>query len=147
LFYNAAAFLTTPADVIKTRLQVVSREGEMTYSGLTDCASKILRHEGYAAFFKGSVMRVCRSSPQFGITLLSYELLADLLPGGRNRHSAPPTNAPVDSRDFRSAFPTQGTIGMKTDDAHGLLANIGFDSIVNPFSSKGSDGRGRGDDK
>jgi len=107
----------------------------MTYSGLTDCASKILRHEGYAAFYKGSGMRVCRSSPQFGITLLSYELLADMLPmGSRTRHSAPPTNAPVDPRDFRSAFPIQGTIGMKTDDAHGLLANIGITSgIINPF--------------
>ena len=38
-----AAFLTTPADVIKTRLQVVSREGEMTYSGITDCVAKILK--------------------------------------------------------------------------------------------------------
>lgn len=49
-----AAFLTTPADVIKTRLQVAARQGEMTYSGLSDCAVKIYQHEGFSAFFKGS---------------------------------------------------------------------------------------------
>lgn len=98
-----AAFLTTPADVIKTRLQVASREGEMTYKGLTDCAIKIYRHEGISAFYKGSGMRVFRSSPQFGITLLAYEVLASLMPG--HDHQKPPTNAPVHPRDFRTAFP------------------------------------------
>lgn len=74
-----AAFLTTPADVIKTRLQVITREGEMAYSGIRDCGIKILEKEGFSAFFKGSAMRVCRSSPQFGITLLAYEKLSTLL--------------------------------------------------------------------
>ena len=130
-----AAFLTTPADVIKTRLQVSARKGEMTYNGITDCATKILKHEGVSAFFKGSGkflryfgiatsststyikkswyqfsgMRVFRSSPQFGITLLAYELLATMLPG---HHEAPPTNAPVNARDFRSAFPIAGSAGL-----------------------------------
>ena len=49
-----AASLTTPADVIKTRLQVVARRGQTTYTGLLDCARKILREEGFQAFWKGA---------------------------------------------------------------------------------------------
>ncbi|KAI6659138.1 Calcium-binding mitochondrial carrier protein Aralar1 isoform X1 [Oopsacas minuta] len=70
-----AAGLLTPADVIKTRLQVQAREGQMTYSGLIDCAKKIWKYEGHNAFWKGAPARVFRSSPQFGVTLLTYELL------------------------------------------------------------------------
>jgi solute carrier family 25 aspartate/glutamate transporter 12/13 len=131
-----AAFLTTPADVIKTRLQVASREGEMTYSGITDCASKILKYEGITAFFKGSGMRVLRSSPQFGITLLAYEILAEYMPSGKGKYTTPPTNAPIDPRDFRLAFPTRGTAGRKVDDSYDLLSNIGIDKTVNPFGKK-----------
>ena len=70
-----AAGLLTPADVIKTRLQVQAREGQMTYSGVMDCAKKIWKYEGAQAFWKGAPARVFRSSPQFGVTLLTYELL------------------------------------------------------------------------
>ncbi|XP_014484421.1 PREDICTED: calcium-binding mitochondrial carrier protein Aralar1 isoform X7 [Dinoponera quadriceps] len=49
-----AAALVTPADVIKTRLQVVAREGQTTYNGLLDCARKIYREEGARAFWKGA---------------------------------------------------------------------------------------------
>lgn len=48
-----AAYFTTPADVIKTRLQVVARAGQTTYSGVFDCARKILQQEGFRAFWKG----------------------------------------------------------------------------------------------
>jgi len=70
-----AAALVTPADVIKTRLQVVAQEGQTTYNGVLDAARKIFAEEGFGAFWKGSVARMCRSSPQFGVTLLTYELL------------------------------------------------------------------------
>ncbi|XP_044004104.1 calcium-binding mitochondrial carrier protein Aralar1 isoform X2 [Aphidius gifuensis] len=73
-----AAALVTPADVIKTRLQVVAREGQTTYNGLTDCARKIWKEEGVRAFWKGATARVFRSSPQFGVTLFTYELLQRL---------------------------------------------------------------------
>uniref|UniRef100_A0A1B6HDJ3 EF-hand domain-containing protein n=1 Tax=Homalodisca liturata TaxID=320908 RepID=A0A1B6HDJ3_9HEMI len=73
-----AASLVTPADVIKTRLQVVARAGQTTYNGLTDAAIKIYREEGPRAFWKGTIARVCRSSPQFGVTLLTYEVLQRL---------------------------------------------------------------------
>lgn len=61
-----AAYLTTPFDVIKTRLQVEARKGEATYNGLIDCARKIQAQEGFKAFFKGGPARIIRSSPQFG---------------------------------------------------------------------------------
>ncbi|XP_067852073.1 electrogenic aspartate/glutamate antiporter SLC25A13, mitochondrial [Heptranchias perlo] len=70
-----AAFLVTPADVIKTRIQVVARQGQTMYRGLLDCFWKILRQEGPSAFWKGATARVFRSSPQFGVTLFTYELL------------------------------------------------------------------------
>ncbi|XP_074025739.1 calcium-binding mitochondrial carrier protein aralar1 isoform X3 [Leptinotarsa decemlineata] len=70
-----AAALCTPADVIKTRLQVVARAGQTTYSGLLDAARKIYMEEGFSALWKGTTARVLRSSPQFGVTLVTYELL------------------------------------------------------------------------
>lgn len=73
-----AASLVTPADVIKTRLQVVARKGQTTYNGLVDCVMKIYKEEGPRAFWKGTGARVFRSSPQFGVTLLSYEILQRL---------------------------------------------------------------------
>jgi solute carrier family 25 aspartate/glutamate transporter 12/13 len=132
-----AASLVTPADVIKTRLQVEARKGEATYSGIADCAAKIYATEGPSAFFKvlppllsvlseslpfssplyffaslltrtsssspplslqGAGARVFRSSPQFGITLLSYEMLQSYL--APDLPARPPTNAPVTQKDI-----------------------------------------------
>ncbi|KAI5954377.1 AGC1 [Candida jiufengensis] len=75
-----AAFFTTPADVIKTRLQVAGKKNDIKYKGIIDCGKAILKTEGISAFFKGSLARVFRSSPQFGFTLASYELLQNLFP-------------------------------------------------------------------
>ncbi|KAL9031789.1 MAG: hypothetical protein Q9196_000216 [Gyalolechia fulgens] len=75
-----AAYLTTPCDVIKTRLQVEARKGETKYTSLRHCAATVYREEGFRAFFKGGPARVLRSSPQFGFTLAAYEVLQKLLP-------------------------------------------------------------------
>ncbi len=75
-----AAYLTTPCDVIKTRLQVEARRGETQYNGLRDAAKKVWQEEGFRAFFKGGPARILRSSPQFGFTLAGYEVLQGLLP-------------------------------------------------------------------
>lgn len=75
-----AAYLTTPCDVIKTRLQVEARKGDTAYNGLRDAARKVWAEEGFQAFFKGGAARVLRSSPQFGFTLAGYELLQSLVP-------------------------------------------------------------------
>lgn len=70
-----AAGLCTPADVIKTRIQVRERQGQTQYKGVIDAMFKIYKEEGPRAFWKGAGARVFRSSPQFGVTLLAYELL------------------------------------------------------------------------
>jgi len=88
----------TPADVIKTRLQVEARKGDQTYTGITDCAKKVYKTEGMRAFWKGAGARVFRSSPQFGVTLLSYEMLQRFLTPDLTPR--PPTNAPVTPEDF-----------------------------------------------
>ncbi|KAI0756469.1 mitochondrial carrier [Daedaleopsis nitida] len=75
-----AAYFTTPADVVKTRLQVEARSGQTHYKGLTDAFVKIYREEGFRAFFKGGPARIIRSSPQFGFTLVAYEYLQKYVP-------------------------------------------------------------------
>ncbi len=75
-----AAYLTTPCDVIKTRLQVEARKGDTSYNGLRHAAQTILKEEGFKAFFKGGPARILRSSPQFGFTLAAYEVLQSVLP-------------------------------------------------------------------
>lgn len=75
-----AAYLTTPCDVIKTRLQVEARTGDTNYTGLRHAAKTILKEEGFKAFFKGGPARILRSSPQFGFTLAAYEVLQSVLP-------------------------------------------------------------------
>lgn len=75
-----AAFFTTPADVIKTRLQMERKATDVKYTGIALAFKHILMEEGFTAFFKGSLARVFRSSPQFGFTLASYELLQKLFP-------------------------------------------------------------------
>lgn len=75
-----AAYLTTPCDVIKTRLQVEARKGDTNYTGLRHAAQTIMKEEGFKAFFKGGPARIFRSSPQFGFTLASYEVLQSVFP-------------------------------------------------------------------
>lgn len=69
----AAAGITTPADVVKTRLQVKPLPGQMSYDGIIDCYRKIIKYEGPKSLYKGIVPRVFRSGPQFGVTLYFYE--------------------------------------------------------------------------
>jgi len=67
-----SAFLATPLDVVKTRLQTL--ENQNRYAGMIDCATKIFREEGSSAFFKGSLLRVMVIAPLFGIAQMVYYL-------------------------------------------------------------------------
>uniref|UniRef100_A0A8C1H043 Solute carrier family 25 member 22a n=2 Tax=Cyprinus carpio TaxID=7962 RepID=A0A8C1H043_CYPCA len=85
-----AAVAVNPVDVIKTRLQSLTRGSqEDTYSGVTDCIRKILRNEGPAAFLKGAYCRALVIAPLFGIAQVVYflgvgELILSYLPKRNN---------------------------------------------------------------
>jgi len=68
-----AGGIMTPADVIKTRIQV--KQGAIPYKGIADCFSRIVKEEGAMALYKGAVPRMMIISPLFGITLCVYEVL------------------------------------------------------------------------
>jgi solute carrier family 25 aspartate/glutamate transporter 12/13 len=72
-----SAVLTTPLDVVKTRLQAQA-EGDASgarYAGAADCAARTVAEEGWGALMSGAGTRVARLSPQLGITLALYEIL------------------------------------------------------------------------
>ena len=54
---------------------IKTREGEVKYKGIRDAATRIIKEEGMRALYTGAFMRVIRSSPQFGVTLMAYEYL------------------------------------------------------------------------
>ncbi|KAI0240130.1 mitochondrial aspartate-glutamate transporter agc1 [Massospora cicadina] len=110
-----AAYLTTPADVIKTRLQVEARMGETRYLGLYDAAARIYREEGVRAFFKGGTARIFRSSPQFGVTLAAYELLQRTFPLARMEATVPALVSKVAAptgADGPQLFKSQSTLQL-----------------------------------
>lgn len=86
---------------------MVARSGQTTYSGVLDATRKIYREEGFRAFWKGTAARVFRSSPQFGVTLVTYELLQRLFyvdfggsrPTGSDSKTAFGTHLPHSSKD------------------------------------------------
>ncbi|XP_036390639.1 mitochondrial glutamate carrier 1-like [Megalops cyprinoides] len=72
---STAAVAVNPVDVIKTRLQSLTRGSqEDTYTGVTDCIRKILQREGPSAFLKGAYCRALVIAPLFGIAQVVYFL-------------------------------------------------------------------------
>jgi len=66
------AISVTPADVIKTRLQVAG--GKEKYISLANCFKTIVREEGFKPLFKGALPRACVVAPLFGISLMAFEM-------------------------------------------------------------------------
>ncbi|XP_039146205.1 mitochondrial substrate carrier family protein E [Dioscorea cayenensis subsp. rotundata] len=70
-----SAYLTTPLDVIKTRLQV---QGSISrYNGWSDALRTIWRTEGLKGMFKGSIPRVIWYIPASALTFMAVEFLRD----------------------------------------------------------------------
>eukprot|EP00842_Homolaphlyctis_polyrhiza_P003907 jgi/Hompol1/4517/HPOL_003688-RA len=69
-----AAAAVTPMDVVKTRLQVIPKPGDKVYTGMINCYSEIIKHEGAGALFKGVVPRMLIVAPLFAIATLMYEV-------------------------------------------------------------------------
>uniref|UniRef100_G3NJN2 Uncharacterized protein n=1 Tax=Gasterosteus aculeatus aculeatus TaxID=481459 RepID=G3NJN2_GASAC len=72
----ASVFGNTPLDVIKTRMQGLEAH---KYKSTMDCATKILRHEGLAAFYKGTVPRLGRVCLDVAIVFIIYEEVVKVL--------------------------------------------------------------------
>ncbi|KAL3981607.1 Mitochondrial carrier family protein [Acanthocheilonema viteae] len=79
----AAAIVSTPADVVKTRIMIQLRStgesaGEKSisqYKGSYDCLKRICQDEGFFALYKGFVPSYMRSAPWSLVFWLTYEQL------------------------------------------------------------------------
>ncbi|CAG8977818.1 hypothetical protein HYALB_00008984 [Hymenoscyphus albidus] len=135
-----AAYLTTPCDVIKTRLQVEARKGESSYTSLRHCAKTVYKEEGFKAFFKGGPARILRSSPQFGFTLAAYEFLQNVLPmPGSEKEEV--MHQGVGSVKLGEGLPgQQGPIGfLRSRNALKIILDLDgdFGKVKNPSGKEG----------
>ena len=73
-----AAFLATPADTVKTRMQQArASPSEVQDLNALEMAKQIIETEGgVEVLFSGSFERVVRSIPQFGVTLSLFDVLS-----------------------------------------------------------------------
>jgi len=69
----AAATITYPYQVAKSRLQQRFSQGEAQYKGLWDCIQKTWAKEGAGGFYKGFTANILRVAPSSALTLLAYE--------------------------------------------------------------------------
>lgn len=74
-----ASSITTPFDVVKTRFQVQRRtqgiDPEQVYKNVFDGFQKIIKHEGYAALWKGLSARVAYNAPNSAIIMTACTCL------------------------------------------------------------------------
>src|ERR1700712_4560956 len=73
----------------------------------TDAVRKIWKEEGFVAFWKGGPARVLRSAPQFGFTLMTYEVLQRLfyIDFGGRRPTGSEVKVPVQASEIKSQNP------------------------------------------
>ncbi|RWS22736.1 oxoglutarate/malate carrier protein-like protein [Leptotrombidium deliense] len=71
----ASVFGNTPIDVVKTRMQGLDAH---KYKGTFDCFLQIAKHEGFLAFYKGTVPRLSRVCLDVAITFMIYDSFMDL---------------------------------------------------------------------
>ena len=75
---SISALFVNPADVVKTRLQLINKDaGAQSYNGILDAFTKILKQEGITAFFRGGLCRMIVIAPLVIISnlLLTKKLL------------------------------------------------------------------------
>lgn len=68
---------TQPADCVKSRMQ--GEAAKELYSGTVDCAMKMLRTEGPASFFAGSIPRMVQVGMTSGISFALFPVISKLL--------------------------------------------------------------------
>jgi hypothetical protein len=72
-----STFLTTPMDVVKTRL--MSGGDQYGYTSVGDAARRMLSEEGGSSFFRGASSRLMHKIPANGLFYLCYEAFRVLL--------------------------------------------------------------------
>ncbi|KAL7429817.1 hypothetical protein ACHAXH_001140 [Discostella pseudostelligera] len=77
-----AAFVGTPMDVVKSRIQM--RNSPYT-NGALDCARRLYGEGGSSIFFRGAVPRMAVQGPLYGIALLLFELQSQYLSSSTSR--------------------------------------------------------------
>ncbi|GMN54277.1 hypothetical protein TIFTF001_023411 [Ficus carica] len=70
-----SAYLTTPLDVIKTRLQV--QGSSLRYNGWLDAIGRIWTTEGARGMFRGSIPRITWYVPASALTFMAVEFLRE----------------------------------------------------------------------
>ncbi|XP_027338551.1 mitochondrial substrate carrier family protein E [Abrus precatorius] len=70
-----SAYLTTPLDVVKTRLQV--QGSTLRYTGWLDAICNIWATEGVKGMFRGSIPRITWYIPASALTFMAVEFLRD----------------------------------------------------------------------
>jgi solute carrier family 25 citrate transporter 1 len=73
---GVSVLVTMPQDTVKTRMQ--GEDAKKLYKGTVDCFKTILRTEGPAFFFSGTLPRLVRVSLDVGITFTIFPLLGQL---------------------------------------------------------------------
>jgi len=74
----ATTVITVPVELIKARLQIQYARPPgvpATYSGPIDCAVKVLKSEGFAGLYRGSVITLWRDVPGSGAYFAAYEFI------------------------------------------------------------------------
>jgi Mitochondrial carrier protein len=68
-----ASVVTTPMDVVKTRLQVEQKGHTAAYKGAADAVLRMWREEGAMSFTKGMSARTLWIAPSTAVTIAAYE--------------------------------------------------------------------------
>lgn len=131
-----AAYLTTPFDVIKTRLQIDPKKGETRYTGVIHAARTILKEESFKSFFKGGPARVLRSSPQFGFTLAAFEIFQGLFPSSYKNDEVAVESSKKDDTPIVTSLFTQFYRNFRSDDYNKeQIPTELYGPSVDPYSS------------
>ena len=102
---SISAAIVNPADVVKTRLQLLTKgASEQSYSGIADAFVKIFKTEGPTAFFKGALCRMIVIAPLFGIAQMVYYFgIAEYLMGIDKASNNIPAKAAIPAIDSRKS--------------------------------------------
>lgn len=75
----AGQMVSYPFDTVKKRLQLPPVAGEIAYTGMRDCFSRIVREEGFLALYRGTVPNLIRIVPYAALMFSTFESSKRLL--------------------------------------------------------------------